>query len=428
MSRWSDEFKHHAIHELLENAEKQLATDPEDIDANTLDELRRIKKVIGNLRAVVSGLDAEFFPKQLLDQVTQHFQQHVLNELSAFVSNGNVGHLTNANNNATNYIPHIFQLSAMSRPMESQAIVAQAEESLATFVKKMEITAAETGDIAARQTDELASLNLKCEELTAELEALEASSKARLSEWSEEFTERQNERLEEHSKSQIARDSRFEELVSDWKETIERQRSSLEKIQKDELEQIAKNFKTIGDDVLTDVKAKHKEVKEIHKLVGRDSVAGGYQTSAGEENVAANLWRKISLGCLAAAVVWLTVKYFIGFAASDSGQYNWPEIITASSLTAILLVAAGYTSRQSRMHRDNERLLRSYALETKALDPFIASLPVTEQQAIKAELVRRMFGQQNTSSSKGTSQIDDTAINTIADRVIKTVKDFVPKE
>lgn len=179
---------------------------------------------------------------------------------------------------------------------------------------------------------------------------------------------------------------------------------------------LSSSTKTV-ESVLDDVRQKHEAILEIHKLVGRDSVAGGYQTSAGEERTEANRWRWISLACLAAAVNWLGIKYWTGFAQATNGGFNWPETITASSLTAVFLVAAGYTSRQSKLHRDNEKLLRSYALETKALDPFIASLPEKDQQAIKAELVRRMFGQQNAASPSTRGKGDDASVKTLVDRL-----------
>ena len=79
------------------------------------------------------------------------------------------------------------------------------------------------------------------------------------------------------------------------------------------------------------------------------------------------------------------------------------------------------------MHRDNEKLLRSYALETKALDPFIASLEKDEQQAIKAELVRRMFGQQNASGRDKQVKLDESSMKTIAEKVSDGVTGMVEK-
>jgi len=69
MSRWSDEFESHPIHQLLNQADEYLSIEVEGTDAAFEDERRRLQDVLGNLRKVVSGLDPEFYPKPLLDQV-----------------------------------------------------------------------------------------------------------------------------------------------------------------------------------------------------------------------------------------------------------------------------------------------------------------------------------------------------------------------
>lgn len=182
-----------------------------------------------------------------------------------------------------------------------------------------------------------------------------------------------------------------------------------------------------GENANKDIKEKQTAIRKLHGLVTDETVAGGYHKGAKDEKIEADRWRSRSLICLGLAVLWLGVKYFIGFATTDEGAVNWPDILTVSSLTAILLYAAGYTSRQSTMHRNNEKSLRSYALETQALDPFIASLKITDQQAIKAELVRRMFGQQNAQGKGKSDKPDDDTLKTLLDKVSDTVSDAVGK-
>lgn len=74
MSRWSEEFESHPIHDLLIRARNYLEVEPEEVDARLEDERRRMKNVIGNLSKVVAGLDPEFYPGNWLDQVHSHFE------------------------------------------------------------------------------------------------------------------------------------------------------------------------------------------------------------------------------------------------------------------------------------------------------------------------------------------------------------------
>ena len=49
------------------------------------------------------------------------------------------------------------------------------------------------------------------------------------------------------------------------------------------------------------------------------------------------------------------------------------------SLTAVLLYGAAYSAQQSTKHRNNEKRARWFALEIKAIDPFISSLPESDR-------------------------------------------------
>jgi len=427
MSRWSDEFESHPIHQLLNQAEEYLSIEVEGTDAAFEDERRRLQDVLGNLRKVVSGLDPEFYPKPLLDQVHQHFNGQVLNQLQAYSSNKAVTQLRAANDHATQYASQVFALAAMSRPQESQEAIANAQRAFTSFTTSMETIANQTNERFTGYEEEIAAVKEKAAALEQTLDGLDASVSSKLAEWQDDYTERQTTRAQEHSDAQIERDTKFEELLTDWKATVEAQQTEITEAHGQKLQATLDHFKEAGKAVLSDVSQKHEEVKEIHKLVGRDSVAGGYQTSAGEERKQANLWRIISLICIVGTIFWLAIKYNSGFTPASDGGVNWPDVITASSLTAILIYAAGYTSRQSKMHRDNEKLLRSYALETKALDPFIASLEKGEQQAIKAELVRRMFGQQNAPGREQQVKLDEGSMKNIVDRVSDGVTKIVEK-
>lgn len=427
MSRWSDEFEKHAIHQLLHQATEYLDTEVNDTDAGFESERRRLKKVLGNLKTVVQGLDSEFFPSTILDQIHAHFTQHVLGQLRGFAKNPSIEQLRAANDNVTQSAPQIFQLAAMSRQMESQEVISKAERAFESFTASMEETANDTNERFTKSEAELTAINEKAGALEQQLAELSTTSSEKLTAWQDDFTEKQTTRAQEHSDAQIEREVKFEELLSEWRTTAEVQQASIAKEYTDKLEGTFDAFKEAGNDVLADVREKHQSIREIHKLVGRDSVAGGYQTSAGEEKKEADRWRWISLTCLAAAIVWLGVKYKIGFTQASSVGLNWPEIITASSLTAVFLVAAGYTSRQSKLHRDSEKQLRSYALETKALDPFIASLEKEDQQKIKAELVRRMFGQQNTQTSNRSAKLDDSMVKTLVDKLSDAVGKLTEK-
>lgn len=427
MSRWSEEFENHPIHQLLNQAAEHLETDVEATDAAFEDERRRLKNVLGSLHEIVVGLDHEFYPKQWLDQIHARFSQHVINQLQAYSNNPTLAQLRAANDQATTQAPHIYYLAAMSRPQESQEMIANAQEAFGSFTASMEAKANETDERFTNHEAELTAITEKAEVLEHQLDAVDTSANEKLSEWQEDFTQKQTTRAEEHSKAQIEREKKFAATSKEQQEKFEKEGADTVKAQKTRFDAAFDSFKLSGENADKDIKEKQTAIRTLHGLVTDETVAGGYHKGAQDEKIEADRWRSRSLICLSLAVLWLGVKYYLGFATSGEGAVNWPDILTVSSLTAILLYAAGYTSRQSTMHRNNEKALRSYALETQALDPFIASLKITDQQAIKAELVRRMFGQQNAQGKGKPGKPDDDTLKTLLDKVSDTVSDAVSK-
>jgi hypothetical protein len=372
-------------------------------------------------------LDPEFFPKQVLDEIYQHFNGNILNQLNAYSSQKSIDQLRVANDSATQYANRIYSLAAMSRPQESQEVITNAQEAFTSFTTSMELASNEAAERFAEQQKELASVKAKTIEIEQAINSIEKSASEKLAEWQSEYAEKQSARATEHSEAQIDRNAKFEEFLTSWKAKVETQHMEIGQKQDSKLQAQVDEFVEKMNTTLDDMRQKHEKVIEIHDLVGRDSIAGGYQRSADEEQKQANHWRYYSMGCILLTIIWLIAKYSTGFTTESGGHVNWPEIITASSLTAILIYSAGYTSRQSKMHRENEKLLRSYALETKALDPFIASLEKEEQQAIKAELVRRMFGQQNAAVQHKQVKLDEGSMKNLMDNISDVAARMIEK-
>ncbi|MCL1628578.1 hypothetical protein M3N55_07530 [Roseibaca sp. V10] len=432
MSRWKNEFESHPIHETLRHASAWLDVEVEDTDLEFEEERRRLRKILETLASVISGLDGDFVPQKLIDQLQQHLQQPpFFQQLQAYAASPQTSYLQAANNHISQYAPQVYQLAGLSRSLESARVIKKAEEAFVSFSTSMEASANESHSRLDEVMTSLQKVDERQSALQKAIDDLEVTTQQRIAEWQSAFTEIQTENAKEHSDAQIGREKQFGDFLIETKQKSEAQRSELAEEQERRLQEIINRLTEDGEAIIEDMRQKHISVLEIHKLVGRDSVAGGYQKSAGEEKAEADRWRWISLGCLTLAVFWLGIKYFFGFQQSADAGMNWPEIITASSLTAIFLLAAGYTSRQSKIHRDNEKQLRSYALETKALDPFIASLEISEQQAIKAELVRRMFGQQNsTTTGKSSSSTDATvqsALERLPDAIAQSLKKVLGK-
>ncbi|MEO9779003.1 MAG: hypothetical protein ABJH07_08370 [Sedimentitalea sp.] len=128
------------------------------------------------------------------------------------------------------------------------------------------------------------------------------------------------------------------------------------------------------------------------------SGAGGYQKTATDEHKAANTWRIVAMVSRGLGAVWLLSKFYLGFGRSSAGGVNWAELVTAGSLTLVLLAAAGYASRQSKTHRDLEQQMRWFSHEVKAIAPFLSSLDYIDQKELKKQLSERLFWKDRTAN------------------------------
>ncbi len=128
------------------------------------------------------------------------------------------------------------------------------------------------------------------------------------------------------------------------------------------------------------------------------------------------------MGALAFAAAWIFLKYWLGFELTQAGATNWAEVATAISLTVVLVGAAGYAARQSKMHREAEQQMRWFALEVKAIDPFLSSLPEEQQNNLKNQLVQKLFGQNRLSVDRSEGTVDPAALKLITDTVVSQLE------
>ena len=112
----------------------------------------------------------------------------------------------------------------------------------------------------------------------------------------------------------------------------------------------------------------------------------------------------------------------MGFDLTLTGEVNWAEVVTAASLTLVLLGAAGYSARQSKLHRETEQHMRWFALEVKAIDPFLSSLPVEQQNELKNQLSQKLFGQNRLSADRSEGSVDPAAFKSMTEAAVSIIK------
>lgn len=182
MSQWVDRFEEHAAHGQLQNYKEKLnEIEEQNTEAQSpeaTENIERLKQIGSQVESVFSTTDPFLTPVGPLNTINQQLAQAIA-QCSQFQDNGNVGHLTNANNNADAVLLQLNSLPSI-RTTEDLGSLNEAIISLRQSV----------GQHNRYVNDERESIQSQIEEAKKELENLEANvtaNETRLDEVVSEF-------------------------------------------------------------------------------------------------------------------------------------------------------------------------------------------------------------------------------------------------
>lgn len=174
-----------------------------------------------------------------------------------------------------------------------------------------------------------------------------------------------------------------------------------------------------------DVTKKHEDILKLYNIVTGDGIAGGYQSTAVDERKAANAWRRTAMASFIAAALWTGLKFWLYWCEQKTTiapiPLDWTAIISATSLTVILLSIAAYAASQSKLHRINQQQMKWFSLEIASLEPYIASLEPEEQRKLKIDLAHRLFAQDRVTVGKRPTQTEKNIFDSAVDQITKAV-------
>ena len=107
MSRWIYSFSNHAFNVTWEDLKTQLQkSEVDETITASVEELARLKKVIAFIDNALYSLEPELVPLSFLDNFNNQAAE-CRNQINSYNSNNNIGHITNANNNADNLLSYV---------------------------------------------------------------------------------------------------------------------------------------------------------------------------------------------------------------------------------------------------------------------------------------------------------------------------------
>lgn len=415
MNRWQQKFDEHPIHETLKQLESYVSKQFDDIKEDETQERRRFLKIVSIYQELLSDLDPELVPVNQLDALNTALRsQNIWNQVASYFSNQNNGHLVNANDHLTNQLTQLSLLLAIAKKTKFIKPFKQVENLVDDFSQTI---SSQKTKLQSELKELTNSLNARQQELT-KLEQLIETRKnetdTQMSQWQSQFSESQERRNTEYANWSKKLDEQAQEEVE----------SLLEKSDS-ELATHQKSFEAKIEEIIDDGNEKHQAILELYELTAGDSVGAGYIKNADDEMKQANIWRRVSIGFISLTILWLSFVYFCNagvFEFCKIGIENfWAKIITAFSLTGVMLYGAAYSSQQSTKHRNNEKRARWFALEIKAFDPFVSSLKEEQRHELKKQLSERLFGQNEHNNLKDSKVIDEHAYKTVVDGIVNVI-------
>jgi len=132
---------------------------------------------------------------------------------------------------------------------------------------------------------------------------------------------------------------------------------------------------------------KRKEVDDLVEDTASEIIASDYKQSAAAEKKIADYFRYGAIACMAVIFLIITDATL----STLSADFDWHKTLTRVMLVFLLSVPAAYLARESAKHREQQYNFHQTSLDTKAISPFISTLPEDEQHKIKSVLAAKLF-------------------------------------
>jgi len=444
----------------------------EGIDPATVDSLERLRTVLTFCGKRLGGTDPLTIPPASLDSLAGSLESQQ-SEIDAFAADSDPAHLANANASADAALTHLSQVPGVSTGEELIGLIgavtshrAAVEEQLHSALEARRQTRsdvevlktsvegfkAETqttiGDLKAQLDAERLKISTQSSEhqkLFADaqegrnntynetLRKIQDNVTKTLTDQQGQFSTAQENRNQGFTAAQTEAQKRFGDLMGDYTKRLADQDAEFTKQRDASTAEAQKQLSNLTEDydvkaqvILDSVNKRREEVEKLVGVIGNLGVTSGYQKTANQARASMWIWQGV------AVLAMITVILFAwrAFLPEIQGQFTWEGFATRVFITITVGVLAAYAASQADRFFQTERTNRKLALELTVIDPFIALLPLEEQQKFKLEVGKRTFAQETqvTTHEKSPATTLDVLIGSKEGRqVLQLLAELVPK-
>lgn len=197
--------------------------------------------------------------------------------------------------------------------------------------------------------------------------------------------------------AELSLNERMPELNGEHRKIIERCVSKVanlelyvERLEESVIAELDKS-RDIYNNALDEFSKNKQDIDKLLGVISGTAVAGSYEQSAKNEIRSADFLRAASVVLMCFVVILVAMSFY----DINSGLATLESAIFKIGLIFLVSVPAAYLARESSRHRMMYYEYIQRALDLRAFDPYIASLPNEEQSRLKSEMTVGFFSKNN---------------------------------
>jgi hypothetical protein len=448
MSAWVERITSSPVWQAMEDFRllMEQAIAREGINSDSIDGLERLRSVLAFCEKRLAAMDPVLLEPAALAKIGSGWTA-AQGELSAFLSDGDQGHIASANGHGDGVLRNLSTVLAPGGGDELSAIGEAASAYRATLQTILDELQKTNAGVKRTSVDTLAKLNELGTQVGNEKEKIAAALSEQQSQFvvaqtnrgsefataqserqanhssaiaeigklfaeaqaerqekfttssmdfQAQFTAAQEERAKSESTAQSERQSTFSALMVDYTEKLGERNAQLttqitdsDRIAKEALAELKVRQVADANGLLDQINIHRRAVEKLVGVIGNLGVTSGYQLVANHARWALYIWQFLTVAALG-GLVW--VAYLIAFTPHTVTANFVEGFATRIFLSIAIGVFAAYAASQADKASITERRNRKLALELEAVGPYIAPLPEAMQNKFRADLGERSFG------------------------------------
>jgi hypothetical protein len=360
------------LREQIEDAEIEHA----DLEAKV--SYDRILKGVVRLFQNIQKLDLDLLSPQILQGIHGPLN-NISAQVTSYISNKDVGHLTNAHAQLDALIqtfPYLFFATGVEVTDDYKSLLKSFSNTANGHLGAINKSKSEFEKSLGELNTQAASVKTEITQYQKELSTLRQENSTISSQQNETFIKSQQERDEDFQKTKTNTKKIMDTLMAEEEKTFS---TTLLKFEKRADERVSK------------IQKKLDEAKKVFQNLGVVVQTGKYQEFADKESKMAGGLR---IGAIVSLVLMFAGTIGVIFTAEQQ-QITWNLFLLRFITVATLSIPALYFAHESTRHRQKEHHYRKIQLELTSLTPFIEFFDEKTKKEIKRSLVEKYFGKED---------------------------------